>query len=137
MFTDNKGRLRPAWAFVFSVLLSGLAFFICSYFAASITGDHVLRFETIFRSCLAGLLLVGFSWLLAVGNHVEEHRIAAQGLPLAQGWLRQLATGCGLGFGLGFGSGFGSGFGVGFTCGNVAVLMACMLIRALSPLMVM
>ena len=98
MFTDTEGRLRPAWAFVLSALLAGFSFFLCSYFASSIAGDHMLRFEAIFRSCLAGLLIAGFSWLLAVGNHIEEHRIAAQGLPLAQGWLRQLAAGCGLGF---------------------------------------
>lgn len=98
MFTDSEGRFRPIWAFVLSALLSGAAFFICSYFAASIASDHVLRFEAIFRTCLAALLLAGFSWLLAVGNHVEEHRIAAQGLPLAPGWLRQLAIGFGLGF---------------------------------------
>jgi membrane protease YdiL (CAAX protease family) len=98
MFTDNEGRIRPAWAFVLSAFLSGLAFFVSSYLAALIAGDHILRFEAVFRSCLAGLLLAGFSWLLAVSNHVEEHRFAAQGLPLSPGWLRQLATGCGLGF---------------------------------------
>lgn len=98
MITDSEGRLYPAWAFVLSALLSGAAFFICSYFAASIAGAHVLRFEVLFRSSLAGLLLAGFSWLLAVGNHVEDHQIAAQGLSLAPGWLRQLAAGCGLGF---------------------------------------
>jgi uncharacterized protein len=98
MFTDSEGRLYPAWAFALSALLSSIAFFICSYFAASVAGDHILRFEAIFRSGLAGLLLVGFTWLLAVGNHVEEQRLAAQGLPLTQGWLRQLAAGCGLGF---------------------------------------
>jgi membrane protease YdiL (CAAX protease family) len=98
MFTDKEGRLRPAWAFILSALLAGFAFFTCSYLAASIAGDHILRFEGIFRCSLAGLLLAGFSWLLAVGNHVEEYRIAAQGLPLASGWLRQLAIGCGLGF---------------------------------------
>ncbi len=98
MFTDSEGRLYPAWAFVLSASLCGVAVLICGYFASAIAGDHILRFEVIFRSCLAGFLLVGFSWLLAVGNHVEEHRIAAQGLSLAPGWLRQLATGCGLAF---------------------------------------
>ncbi len=98
MFTDREGRLQPGSAFVLSALLSCVAFFICAYFAGALAGDHTLRFELIFRSCFAGLLLAGFSWLLTVGNHVEEHRIAAQGLPLAPGWLGQLAAGCGLGF---------------------------------------
>ncbi len=60
-------------------------------------GDHVLRFEALFRPSLAALLLVVFSWLLTVGNQVESHRIAAQGLPLLPGWGRQFVVGCGLG----------------------------------------
>ena len=98
MFTDREGRLHPASTFMLYVFLCCVAFFACLYFASALAGDHILRFEVIFRSCLAGILLVGFSWLLAVGNHVEEHRFAAQGLPLAPGWLGQFAAGCGLGF---------------------------------------
>jgi len=98
MFTDSQGRLKPASAFVLSALLSVVVFLVSGYFAGALAGDHVLRFEVIFRSCMAGLLLAGFTWLIAVGNHVEEHRIAAQGLPLAPGWLGQFAAGCGLGF---------------------------------------
>ena len=98
MFTDSEGRLLPGWAFVLSAVLSCFAFLISGYLAGAIAGNHILRFEAIFRSCLAALLLVGFSWLLTVGNHVEEHHFAAQGLPLVPGWLRQLAMGFGLGF---------------------------------------
>jgi|SRR5271165_3558409 len=98
MFTDSDGRLQPAWAFALSALLCCVAFFVCAYVAGALAGGHSLRFEVIFRSCLAGVLLVGFSWILTVGNHVEEHRFAAQGLPFAPGWLGQLAAGCGLGF---------------------------------------
>ncbi len=94
MFTDGAGRIQPIWAFVLSALLSVLAFLVAGYSAAAVAGDHVLRFEVIFRPLLAVLLLVIFSWLLSVGNHVEEHRIAAQGLPLTQGWLRQFVVGC-------------------------------------------
>ena len=75
-----------------------VAFLAAGYAAAAIAGDHVLRFEAIFRPLLAVLLLAIFSWLLTVGNHVEEHRIAAQGLPLSPGWARQFALGCGIGF---------------------------------------
>src|SRR5664279_2858062 len=97
MFTSPDGRLQPTWAFVFSALLSVAAFLIAGYASGAIAGDHVLRFETIFRPLLVVLLLAIFSWLLSVGNHVEEHRIAAQGLPLMPGWVRQFAVGCGIG----------------------------------------
>ena len=97
MFTDGEGRIQPIWAFVLSALLSVVAFLVAGYAAAVIAGDHVLRFEALFRPALAVLLLASFSWLLSVGNHVEEHRIAAQGLPLSPGWARQLGVGCALG----------------------------------------
>ena len=96
-FTWSDGRLRPLWAFVLSALLSCGAFVTVGFVAAMLAGDHVLRFEAIFRPLLAALLLTVFSWLLTVGNHVESHRIAAQGLPLLPGWGRQFAIGCGLG----------------------------------------
>jgi len=98
MFTDSEGRLYPAWAFVLSALIAFVAFVACGYVAAALAGDHVLRFEAIFRSSLAAALLAAYSWLLTVGDHVESHRIAAQGLPLAPGWRRQFWAGCGLGF---------------------------------------
>ena len=98
MFTDSEGRLYPAWAFVLSALIAFVAFVACGYLAAALAGDHVLRFEAVFRSSLAAALLAAFSWLLTVGDHVESHRIAAQGLPLAPGWRRQFWAGCALGF---------------------------------------
>jgi membrane protease YdiL (CAAX protease family) len=100
MFTDSQGRLRPAWAFVLSVLLSSAAFVATGYLAAAIAGEHILRFEAIFRPLLASVLLAGFSWLLTVANHVESHRIAAQGLPFTPGWASQFAIGCAVGTGL-------------------------------------
>jgi len=100
MFTDSTGRLQPAWAFILSALMCCAAFVLCGYFAAAISGDHVLRFEAIFRPGLVTVLLAGFTWLLTVGNHVESHQLAAQGLPLTQGWSRQFAIGAGLAFAL-------------------------------------
>lgn len=97
MFIDVEGRLRPFWAFLLAASLSCVAFFVCGYFASALAGDHVLRFEAIFRLSLATVLLALFSWLLTVGNHVESDRIAAQGLPLSPGWGRQFLLGCGLG----------------------------------------
>jgi membrane protease YdiL (CAAX protease family) len=97
MFTSSDGRLQPVWAFVFSAVLSVVAFLAAGYAASAIAGDHLLRFEAIFRPLLVVLLLAIFSWLLIVGSHVEEHRVAAQGLPLSPGWARQFALGCGIG----------------------------------------
>jgi len=94
MFTDSEGRLRPAWAFVLSATLSCAAFVATGYLAAALAGDHILRFEAIFRPLLALVLLAGYSWLLTVANHIESQRIAAQGLPLTPGWARQFAMGC-------------------------------------------
>jgi uncharacterized protein len=94
MFTDGAGRLQPIWAFLLSALLSVFAFLVAGYSAAAVAGDHVLRLEAIFRPLLAVLLLAIYSWLLTVGNHVDEHRIAAQGLPLTPSWTRQFVVGC-------------------------------------------
>jgi membrane protease YdiL (CAAX protease family) len=98
MFTDSEGRLQPAWAFLLSAALSCAAFAVSGIFASALTGDHVLRFEVVFRSCLVAILLAGFSWLLTVGNHIETHRLAAQGFPLAAGWSAQFAIGCAIAF---------------------------------------
>jgi len=98
VFTDSGGRIRPIWAFVLSALLSAAAFLSVGYLAAAIAGDHVLRFEMIFRPLLTVVLLAVFSWLLTIGNHVETHRIAAQGLPLSPGWAKQFGIGCAIGF---------------------------------------
>jgi hypothetical protein len=100
MFTDSEGRLRPASAFVLSATFACVAFVVTGYLASTLAGDHILRFEAIFRPLLAVVLLAGFSWLLAVGNHVESHRIAAQGLPLTHGWAKQFGMGCAIGAGL-------------------------------------
>ncbi len=100
MFTTRAGRLHPVWAFVVSVLFSVLAFLVAGYTAGAIAGDHVLLFEVIFRPLLALLLVALFVVMLTASDHIEDHRIAAMGLPRAQGWLKQFAIGCALGFGL-------------------------------------
>ena len=97
MLSDDAGRLQPIWAFLLSALLSVLAFLVAGYAAAAFAGDHLLRFEALFRPALAVILLAIYSWLLTVGNHVEEHRIAAQGLPLSPGWAAQFGVGCAFG----------------------------------------
>ena len=94
MFTDAEGRIHSIWAFVLSAVLSVVAFLLAGYSAAAFAGDHVLRFEAVFRPLLSALLLAIFSWLLTAGNHVEERRIAAQGLPFSPGWMKQFAIGC-------------------------------------------
>jgi membrane protease YdiL (CAAX protease family) len=93
MFTDTQGKLKPIWGFLFAIILGALAFFVAGNIAFEAAGDHPFRREFIFRA-LWGLLLTGiFIWLLTVGDHIEEHRIAAQGLPREKGWLRQFLLG--------------------------------------------
>jgi len=76
-----------------AVLIACAAFFASGYLAAALAGNHILRFEAIFRTSLVILLLAAFSWLLTVGNHVESHRLSAQGLPISPGWSTQFVTG--------------------------------------------
>lgn len=94
MFTDGKGKLQPIWAFLFSLLLGALAFLVAGNIASEAAGDHPFRRELIFRALWAVLLLGIFIWLLTMSDHLEEHRIAAQGLPRAKGWLKQFVLGC-------------------------------------------
>jgi len=96
-FRDNTGKVRPLWAFALSLILSALAFFVSNNIAHEAGDSRPFRIEFIFR-CLWSLLLFGiFIWMLTVGDHVEEHRIAAQGLPRVRGWLKQFVLGCGVG----------------------------------------
>ena len=98
MFTDSKGKLRPIWAFLFSLFLGALAFVVSGNIASEAAGDHPFRREFVFRGLWTLLLFGIFIWLLTVGDHLEEHRIAAQGLPRVKGWLKQFLLGTVLGF---------------------------------------
>jgi len=97
MFTDTKGKLKPIWAFLFAVFLAAIAFVVAGNIATEASGDHPFRRELVFRALWTLLLLGIFIWLLTVGDHVEEHRIAAQGLPRVKGWLKQFVLGTLLG----------------------------------------
>lgn len=93
MFTTDTGKLQPVWAFVFSAILSAIAFVISGNIAADIVGKRLFVFELVFR-CLLSLLLIGiFVWLLTVGDHIDDHRLAAQGLPRVKGWLKHFVIG--------------------------------------------
>ncbi len=97
MFTSDTGRLRPIWSFLLSVAFSAAAFVVCQFLVGALTGDHILRFEAIFRPLFAIALFGIYIWLLTVADQVEEHRVASLGFPLAPGWRRQLGAGCLLG----------------------------------------
>ncbi|MGO9520106.1 MAG: lysostaphin resistance A-like protein [Candidatus Korobacteraceae bacterium] len=93
MFTTTTGRLRPGWAFAISAVLSFAAFFIAAVVAEAIARQHYLVLEVIFRP-LAALLLIGaYLWLLTIADNVHDHRLAALGLPLAEGWRKQFVAG--------------------------------------------
>lgn len=96
-FTESGGKLRPIWAFIFAIVLSVLAYFVCGNVAHEAAEGHPFRVEFIFRPLWAFLLLSIYAWLLTVGDHIEDHRLAAQGLPLSKGWLTQFVGGCFLG----------------------------------------
>ena len=81
-------------------MFSFAAFFIAGVFSEAISGEHSLVMEVIFRSLLTLLLLGLYVWLLTIVDNVHEHRIAVMGLPLAQGWHGQFATGCVVGLAL-------------------------------------
>ena len=97
MFTSPTGRLQPIWSFLLSAAFSMAAFVVCSFVAAEITGEHILRFEAIFRPLLVAALFGIYFWLLTVADQVEENRAAALGFPVVAGWRRQLSAGCLLG----------------------------------------
>jgi len=94
MFTTNTGRLHLVWAFVISAVLSFAAFIIAGVFSEAVSGQHYLVLEVIFRSLLTLLLIGLYVWLLTIVDNVHDHRIAALGLPLAEGRRRQFVTGC-------------------------------------------
>jgi len=96
-FRDNADRLRPLWAFVFSLILSALAYWVSGNIAHEAGDQRPFRTEIIFRSLWALLLFGIFAWMLTIGDHVEDHRIAAQGLPRVRGWLKQFVMGCAIG----------------------------------------
>jgi len=99
-FRDNEGKLKPIWAFVFSFLLAALAFFVSGNIAHEAGDQRAFRTEFFFRLLWMVLLFGIFIWMLTIGDHVEEHRIAAQGLPRVRGWLKHFMLGCVVGFGL-------------------------------------
>jgi uncharacterized protein len=97
MFTDSTGKLKPVWAFVFSIILAALAFLVSGNIASETVGKREFLFELIFRPLWVLLLFGIFFWMLTVGDHVEEHRLAAQGLPTTKGWVKQFVSGCVIG----------------------------------------
>jgi len=98
MFTTDTGKLQPLWAFLFSAILSAVAFKVSGNIAAQMVGQREFLFELVFRPLLSLLLLGIFVWMLTVGDQIEEHRIAAQGLPRVKGWLKHFAIGAAVGF---------------------------------------
>jgi membrane protease YdiL (CAAX protease family) len=99
-FRDNDGKLRPMWGFALSLVLSALAFFVSGNIAHEAGDNRPFRIEFIFRCLWSFLLFAIFVWMLTVGDHIEEHRIAAQGLPRTRGWLKHFLLGCAVGGGL-------------------------------------
>lgn len=92
-YTDKQGKLKPMWGFVFSMVLAFLAFFVSRNIGYEAGDQRPFRTEFFFRLLWMLLLFGVFIWMLTVGDHIEEHRIAAQGLPRVRGWLKHFVLG--------------------------------------------
>jgi len=99
-YTDKQGKLKPIWACVFSLILSALAFFVSNNIAHEAGDQRPFRTEFFFRGLWLLLLLGIFVWMLTVADHVDDHRLAVQGLPRARGWFKHFIFGCFIGGGL-------------------------------------
>jgi membrane protease YdiL (CAAX protease family) len=97
MLKQSDGKLKPIWGFVFSLVLSYLAFFVANNIAHEAGDQRPFRTEFFFRLLWMVLLFGVFIWMLTVADHIEDHRIAAQGLPRVRGWLVQFLSGCFIG----------------------------------------
>lgn len=84
VFYREDGRLRSGWRFLISVIVVFLANASASV-VANVTSSRRAS-EAIYRITLMLFLLLGFSVLLRTLDRVEEHPLAAMGLP-ARGWL--------------------------------------------------
>lgn len=93
MLKQSDGKLKPIWAFVFSLVLAYLAFFVANNIGHEAGDQRPFRTEFFFRLLWTVLLFGVFIWMLTAADHIEEHRIAAQGLPRVKGWLRQFLAG--------------------------------------------
>jgi membrane protease YdiL (CAAX protease family) len=98
MFKASNGKLQPVWAFIFAAILSAIAFVVSGNIAAQMVGQHAFLFELVFRPLLSLLLLGIYVWMLTVGDHIDDHRIAAQGLPRAKAWWKHFVLGAAIGF---------------------------------------
>lgn len=99
-YTDKQGKLKPLWACVFSLILSALAFFVSNNIAHEAGDQRAFRTEFFFRGLWLLLLFGIFVWMLTVGDQLDDHRVAALGLPRARGWFKQFILGCVVGGGL-------------------------------------
>lgn len=97
MFTSPTGRLQPVWSFLLSTAISIAVFLACAFIVSLFTGEHLLRFEAIFRPLLSAALFAIYLWMLTVADHLDEQRAAILGFPVVRGWKRQLGAGCILG----------------------------------------
>ncbi len=84
VFYREDGRLRSGWRFLISIVVVFLANVSASV-VANVTSSRRAS-EAIYRITLMLFLLLGFSVLLRTLDRVEEHPLAAMGLP-ARGWL--------------------------------------------------
>ncbi len=98
MFTTGLGKTAARMGLRLLGDSLAIAFVVSGHIAADIVGQRPFVFEIVFRPLLSLLLLGIFIWMLTVGDHIEDHRMAAQGLPRVKGCLKHFAIGTAIGF---------------------------------------
>lgn len=94
---DEYGRLRLGWRIALAIIICFAANVIALLAAEFLAGRSPRLLEAIYRPVLAVLLLIAFSVLLIVADRVKHNPVAAMGLGLHPGWLREAGMGVALG----------------------------------------
>ncbi len=100
VWVDDEGRLRLGWRIALAILVSLLANVVAIDIAEAFAGGNIRLVDAIYRPLLALILLVTYSFLLISADRVHDGALAAMGLGLRAGWLRELAVGAALGAGM-------------------------------------
>jgi len=101
VFIARDGRVRATWRFLLGCAGVVVAELLSGATAGFIAGSDAPALYVFLQEPLSLALMVAiFSFLLAVGDRVEDARLAAQGFPTHGAWLRQVVDGTLLGAGM-------------------------------------
>jgi membrane protease YdiL (CAAX protease family) len=89
IFLAADGRVRAGWRFLLGAVGVVAAELGSAYIAAFIAAGSGRLFTFLQEPLALLFMMLIFSFLLTIGDRVEEGRLSAQGLPFSAGWLRQ------------------------------------------------